>query len=128
MEAGIKFKTVDEYMRSVPQQARAMADDIRTAIKQAAPKAEELISYNMPAYRLNGVLVYFAAYNKHIGFYPAGKSAIDAFADELEGYKTSKGAIQFPLDRPIPKTLVKNMVKFRIKENNEKAALKAIKK
>jgi uncharacterized protein YdhG (YjbR/CyaY superfamily) len=128
MEAGIKFKTVDEYMRSVPQQARAMADDIRTAIKQAAPKAEELISYNMPAYRLNGVLVYFAAYNKHIGFYPAGKSAIDAFADELEGYKTSKGAIQFPLDRPIPKTLVKNIVKFRIKENNEKAALKAIKK
>jgi uncharacterized protein YdhG (YjbR/CyaY superfamily) len=128
METSVKFKTVDQYMRSVPEQALLRAEELRDIIRQAAPKAEEMISYNMPAYKLNGILVYFAAYKGHIGFYPAGKSGIDAFSDQLEGYKTSKGTIQFPLDKPIPRTLVRNIVKFRINENNEKAALKKAKK
>lgn len=127
METSVKFDTVESYMHSAPAHARALAEDLRKAIRQAAPEAEEVISYNMPAYKLHGVLVYFAAYDGHIGFYPTG-SAIIAFKDELTKYKTSKGTIQFALDKPIPKTLVKNIVKFRVNENNEKAELKKRKK
>ena len=126
METGIKFTSVDQYMASVPGHTLQLAEDLRDIIRQAAPKAEEVISYNMPAYKLHGILVYFAAYEKHIGFYPTG-SAIVAFKDELAKYKTSKGTIQFPLDKPIPKTLVKNMVKFRMQENMEKANKKKLK-
>lgn len=127
METALKFKTVDEYMRTVPEQALERAEEIRGIIKSAVPQAEEVISYNMPAYKLGSVLVYFAAYKAHIGFYPTASPMV-VFKDELTKYKTSKGAIQFPLDKPIPKTLVKNIVKYRIAQEKEKAALKKAKK
>ena len=122
-----KFTTVEEYMASIPAEAIARAEEIREVIKKAAPKATEVISYNMPAYRQHGVLVYFAAAKAHIGFYPTG-SPVAVFKDELTQYKTSKGAIQFPLDKPIPKALVKKIVQYRIAEDAEKAATKKAKK
>jgi len=118
-----KFKTVDEYFSVFPADTPKMLEQLRTTIKQVAPKAEEVISYNMPAFKQNGMLVYYAAYKNHIGFYPTS-SPMKAFKKELAGYKTSKGAIQFPIDKTIPKTLVKNIVKFRAKENAEKTSLK----
>src|SRR6476646_9282693 len=111
-----KFKNVDDYFSAVPEPAREKLNILRTIIKHAAPQAEEVISYNMPAFKLKGILVYYAAYNEHIGFYPTA-SPIRIFKNELIKYKTSKGAIQFPLDKPIPTTLVKKIVQFRIKEN-----------
>ena len=97
--------------------------DMRITIKKAAPQAEELISYNMPAFKLHGMLVYYAAYDRHVGFYPTS-SPMKVFKDELADYKTSKGAIQFPIEKTIPATLVKKIVRFRVKENLEKEAKK----
>jgi uncharacterized protein YdhG (YjbR/CyaY superfamily) len=122
-----KFKTVDEYFSTFPENVRAILEGLRKTIRQAAPQAEELISYNMPAFKLNGMLVYYAAYKEHIGFYPTA-SPIKVFKEELKNYKTSKGAIQFPIKKHIPVSLVKNIVKFRIKENLEKAKAKRDKK
>jgi uncharacterized protein YdhG (YjbR/CyaY superfamily) len=119
-----KFKTVDEYFSAFPAPTKNILQGLRKTIKEVAPQAEEVISYNMPAFKLNGVLVYYAAYEKHIGFYPTS-SPIKVFKKELEGYKTSKGAIQFPIEKAIPKTLVKNIVKYRLKENLERAKTKA---
>jgi uncharacterized protein YdhG (YjbR/CyaY superfamily) len=123
MEPGKKFKTVDEYFSEFPKSTQDILQGLRKTIKDAAPQAEELISYNMPAFKQNGVLVYYAAYKNHIGFYPTS-SPMKVFKKELEKYKTSKGAIQFPIEKAIPKTLVRNIVKFRVKENLEKAQLK----
>lgn len=119
----IKFKTVDEYIATFPAKTKIVLKKLRTAIKQTAPKAEEKISYNMPAYKLNGILVYFAGHEKHIGFYPTS-SPIKVFKNELVGYKTSKGAIQFPIEKSIPITLVKKIVKYRINEDLLKAKMK----
>lgn len=113
-----KFETVDEYLSALPQPAREATANLRQAIRQAAPLAEETISYNMPAFRQNGILVWYAAFKNHVGFYPKA-SAIAAFKADLAPYKTSKGAIQFPLGKPIPLNLVKQIVKFRIKENSQ---------
>lgn len=118
-----KFTTVDEYLDTVPEHVKEILEKLRTAIKQAAPAAEEIISYNMPAYKQHGVLVYFAANKGHIGFYPTGLPIV-AFKDQLAKYNTSKGAIQFPIDKPLPITLVKNIVKFRLSEDREKATAK----
>lgn len=96
---------------------------MRATITKAAPKAEEVISYNMPAYKLNGMLVYFAGYDKHIGFYPM-PSCIEAFKKELSVYKTAKGSIQFPLNEPLPLKLITQMVKFSALENKEKLKAK----
>ena len=115
-----KFKTVKEYIAAFPKTTQILLQDLRQTIRQVVPQAEEVISYNMPAFKLNKVLVYFAAYEKHIGFYPTS-SPIRVFKKELEGYKTSKGAIQFPIEKSIPKTLVKKIVAFRLKEDAEKA-------
>lgn len=111
-----KFQTVDEYLAELPKPARDQVTRLRKAIREAAPQAEEVISYNMPSFRWNGMLVWYAAFKGHIGLYPR-TSAIVAFKKELSGYKTSKGAIQFPIEQPIPTALVKKIVKFRIKEN-----------
>lgn len=119
----LKFKTVDQYISAFPKQTQSLLKELRETIKKAAPQAEEKISYNMPAFRLDGMLVYFAGYKGHIGFYPM-PSAIMAFKKELAGYETSKGTIQFPLDKKLPLTLIKNIVKFRILENREKLAMK----
>lgn len=88
-------------------------------IHEAAPEAKEAISYQIPAFQLNGNLVYFAAYKNHIGFYPTS-SGIDAFKDELSPYKSAKGSVQFPIDRPVPYSLVKKIVLFRVQENLKK--------
>jgi len=121
-----KYTTVDEYIASFPPDVQALLNEMRTLVTQAAPKATEVISYNMPAMKQNSVLVYYAAAKEHIGFYPTA-SPIVAFADVLGKYKTSKGAIQFPIDKPIPKKLVKDIVKYRLAEDAEKAACKAAK-
>src|SRR5882672_7609074 len=101
MKAGIKFETVDEYISTFPASTKKILKDLRKTIKQAAPDAEELISYNMPAFKQEGVLVYYAGYKGHIGFYPVS-SGIAAFKKELSGYELSKGTVRFPLDKPIP--------------------------
>src|SRR5215467_1806741 len=111
-----KYRTVDEYLSRLPKTAKDNVEGLRKTIRRAAPQAEEVISYNMPAFKWNGMLVWYAAYKKHIGFYPR-PSRIEAFKDELADYKTSKGAIQFPLEKGIPVSLVKKIVKFRLKEN-----------
>ena len=110
-------------MSALPKNVRSILEGLKKTIKQAAPQAEEVISYNMPAFKFNGMLVWYAAYKEHIGFYPTA-SPIKVFKDELAGYKTSKGAIQFPIEKAIPTTLIKNIVKFRINENLEKAKRK----
>lgn len=127
MKGGIKFKTVDEYMSSLPKSSREILEHLRKAIKQAAPKAEEMISYNMPAFKFHGALVYFAAYKTHIGFYPTA-SPIPIFKKELEKYELAKGTVRFPLDKPLPLALIKKIVKFKMSENIVKKELKIKKK
>jgi uncharacterized protein YdhG (YjbR/CyaY superfamily) len=118
-----KFTSVDEYIATFSPAVKEKLEQIRAVIKRAAPNAQEVISYNMPAYKQHGVLVYFAAAKAHIGFYPTG-SPIVVFKKELEAYKTSKGAIQFPISGPIPTVLVADIVTYRAQEDLEKAARK----
>jgi uncharacterized protein YdhG (YjbR/CyaY superfamily) len=120
---GIKFKTVDEYVAIFPASTQTLLETMRKTIREAAPEAEEIISYNMPAYKWQGVLVYFAAYKHHIGFYPTG-SGIAAFTKEIAVYKSSKGAVQFPIDQALPLALIQKMVRFRMEANEEKAQMK----
>ncbi|MGB8192237.1 MAG: DUF1801 domain-containing protein, partial [Chitinophagaceae bacterium] len=128
MEAtAVKFKTVEEYLSAFPDSTKKLLKELRRTIKESAPDAEELISYNMPAYKLHGALVYFAAYKGHIGFYPI-TSGIRAFEKELSAYEGSKGTVKFPLDKPLPLKLISRIVKYRVKENLEKAAAKSKKK
>ena len=113
-----KFQTVDEYLSMFPTDVSDVLSGLRKIIKQAAPRAEEVISYSMPAFKYHGMLVWYAAHKDHIGLYPR-PSAISAFKRELARYKTSKGAIQFPLQEAIPVSLVRKIVKFRVKENEQ---------
>jgi uncharacterized protein YdhG (YjbR/CyaY superfamily) len=115
-----KFKTVEEYFSVLPDQMRIRMEELRQTIRQTAPDAEEVISYNMPAFRFHGILVYYAAHKEHIGFYPANTHVIEQFKDDLAGYETSKGTIKFPLAKPIPLNLVKRIVEFRVKQNLDK--------
>jgi uncharacterized protein YdhG (YjbR/CyaY superfamily) len=118
-----KFKTVEEYLKSQPKAIREILETVRTTIRKAAPEAEEVISYNMPGYKQQGMLVWFMAHTKHIGFYP-GVSGISNFKKELSCYKSAKGSVQFPLDEPMPLTLISKIVRFRLKECKEKAKMK----
>lgn len=118
---------VDQYIATFPVHIREKLEEIRFIIQQAAPLAEEVISYKMPAYDYHGMLVYFAGNKAHIGFYPTG-SGIEAFQHEFGPYKWSKGAVQFPLDQPLPADLITRIVAFRIQVNIEKAAAKSVKK
>ena len=111
-----KFKTVDEYIAAFPKNVQTTLEEIRRAIRDAAPEAQETISYQMPAFKQNGILVWFAAHKNHIGFYPR-VSAIEVFKTKLSCYEVSKGTVQFPLDEPIPFDLIKEMVRFRVNEN-----------
>lgn len=120
--------TVAEYLDFYSGAQRTALEKIRKAIQDAAPKAEESISYGMPAYKLNGVLVYFGGFKTHCSFFPAGNSVIKKFSEELKSYKTSKGTIQLPIDEPIPVSLIKKMVKERIKENETRQKAKEHKK
>lgn len=119
----IEAKNVDEYIALQPAEVRWTLEKLRETIKKAAPKAEEVISYKMPAYKFHGVLVYFGAYQNHIGFYPTGRG-ISAFKKELSVYEGSKGTVRFPIDEPLPLTLIKKIVRFRLKENEQKQLLK----
>jgi len=124
METGLKFKTVDEYFSTLPADTKSILQEVRKAVKQAAPEATDVISYNMPAIKSNGVLVYYAAYKEHIGFYPTA-SPIKVFEQELAPYKWSKGAIQFPIDKPMPTELIARIVKFRVQEDAARAKAKS---
>lgn len=110
-------KDIDSYLAGVSPPARAILEKLRSVILSVAPDAEEVISYGMPAFKCHGMLVGFAAWKEHCGFYPWNSSTVDEFKKELKGYTTSKGAIQFPLTKPLPVTLVKKIVKARMKAN-----------
>lgn len=112
-------KNFEDYTARFPKETRQLLKRMRLAVRKAAPKTKEKISYGMPAFTLDGNLVYFAAYKRHIGFYP-GSSAIAAFKKELSGYKWAKGSVQFPLDQPLPLTLVSRIVEFRVKQSSGK--------
>jgi len=118
-----KAANIDEYIAAFPKEVQKLLQQLRTTIHKAAPDATEKISYAMPTFYLQGNLVHFAAYKHHIGFYPAS-SGIRNFQKELSGYVTSKGAVQFPIDQPLPLSLVTKITQFRVKENLEKTALK----
>ena len=120
-------RTIDEYIAGFPPEIQQLLEQIRTTIRAAAPDAEEAISYQMPTFRLQGNLVHFAAFKNHIGFYPA-PTGIEEFKAELSAYKGSKGAVQFPLDRPMPLDLIRRIVQFRVNENLAKAEAKRKKK
>ena len=113
----------DEYISGFPKETQKILEQLRATIKKAAPKADEVISYSIPAFKLNGMLVWFAAYSNHIGFYPRG-SGIEAFKKELSIYKGAEGSVQFPLDKPLPLELITQIVKFRVAENLQKAKTK----
>jgi len=113
-------KNIDEYLARVPEPARGTLNKIRAVIRSVAPPgATEAISYGMPAFKHNGVLVWFAAFSKHCSLFP-GSSVIEAFQGELKSYATSKGTIQFPTDKPLPTALVKKLVRARITENERR--------
>lgn len=118
-----RAQSIDEYISVFPKQTQRLMQKLRLTIRKAAPKASEVISYGMPAFSQEGMLVYFAAYKSHIGFYPTG-SGINAFKNEIREFKHSKGAVQFPLDQELPLDLIRRMVKFKVEENKLKALSK----
>jgi uncharacterized protein YdhG (YjbR/CyaY superfamily) len=112
---------IDQYIAAFPPAVRAKLTRIRAAIRKAAPQAKEAIKYQMPTFTQHGNLVHFAAYQHHIGFYPAPR-AIERFQEELSAYEGSKGAVRFPLDKPVPVGLIGRIVKFRVQQDRERAA------
>jgi uncharacterized protein YdhG (YjbR/CyaY superfamily) len=120
----IKPENIDEYISGFPNETQKALQQLRATIKKAAPQAEEVISYAMPAFKLNGMLVWFGGFSTHIGFYP-GASGIAAFKKELSVYKGAKGSVQFPLANPLPLGLITKIVKFRVAENLQRAKAKA---
>lgn len=118
-------ENIDSYIAEFPAEAQAKMQQMRAAIREAAPDAAETIGYAMPTFKLHGNLVHFAGYERHIGFYP-GAAPLVHFARQLQGYKTSKGGIQFPLDKPLPLQLVKEITLFRVQENLAKKAKKSV--
>ena len=114
------YKSIDEYIAAFPEDVRKKLEKLRKVIQSSAPRAEEAIAYGIPTFRLNGNLVHFAAFKDHISLFPSS-SPIPVFKKELASFKVSKGTIQFPLDRPIPFDLVKRIVKFRVRENLDRA-------
>lgn len=117
------YTTVDEYIAAFPEDIRALLEAMRATIRAAAPDASERISYQIPTFTLHGNLVHYAAFKRHIGFYPTS-SGITAFQDELAGYKQSRGAVQFPLDQPLPLELVARITRYRADENRARAVAK----
>jgi uncharacterized protein YdhG (YjbR/CyaY superfamily) len=107
---------IDQYISQFPEEVSLKLEQLRNCVKKVAPEAQECISYKMPAFKLNGILVWYAARAHHIGLYPKA-AAIEVFSTELSAYKTSKGAIQLPLDEPLPVRLITEIVKYRVNEN-----------
>jgi uncharacterized protein YdhG (YjbR/CyaY superfamily) len=116
----LKPRDINEYIAGFPEDIQKLLNQVRKLVKKAAPDAAETIKYAMPAFTLNGNLVYFAAFKQHIGFYPA-PSRDEQFKKALAGYKIGKGSVQFPFDKPLPAELITKIVKFRVKKNLEKA-------
>lgn len=110
---------IDDYIAQFPMEIQAILEQLRKTIRAVVPEAQEVISYCMPAFKLKSVLVYFAATQKHIGFYPTA-SGVAAFQDELAAYDQSKGTIRFPIDKPLPLDLIRNIVRFRVEEDRAK--------
>ncbi len=119
----VKANSVEEYINAFPKDTQLLLKQMRVTVKKAAPEAEEVISYGMPGYKLDGMLVYFAGYKNHIGFY-ALPSGHKKFNRELSDYKMGKGSVQFPLNKPLPLKLISEIVKYRVKENLIKALVK----
>ncbi len=117
------YKSIDEYIKTFPSDVQKILKQVRETIKKSAPEAEETINYQIPTFKLNGNLVHFAAFKNHIGFYP-GSKAVVVFKKELKPFKCSKGAIQFPIDKAMPLSLIKKIVKYRVKENSIKITKK----
>jgi uncharacterized protein YdhG (YjbR/CyaY superfamily) len=111
--------TIDEYIAHYPKNIRNILEGLRQAIRETAPDAREVISYQMPAFKQNSILVWFAAFKNHIDFFPK-TSAIEAFRNKLSPYRISKGTIRFPLNEPLPLDLIKEIVNFRVKEDLNK--------
>ena len=124
-QAGIN--SIDSYIAAFPEDVQKVLMELRAIIRDAVPEAKETISYQMPAFALNGTLVYFAAWNRHIGFYPTS-SGIKAFEQELSIYDCSKGAVRFPIDVPLPFDLIRRIVLYRAAENLRRAEEKASKR
>jgi uncharacterized protein YdhG (YjbR/CyaY superfamily) len=122
-EKSLTHETIDEYIKTFPKDVQSILKELRQVIKAAAPEAEERLSYRMPSFWLNGVLVYFAAFKSHIGFYPTA-SGIANFKEDLKGYKSAKGSVQFPIEKPLPFKLVSKIVKFKVAENLKKSSKK----
>ncbi len=118
---------IDKYIATFPEEVKEILEKIRQIIRTEAPEASESINYGIPTFKLGGNLVHFAAFRTHIGLYPA-PSAIEAFKQELSPYKGAKGSVQFPLDKPIPFKLIREIVKFRVIENQENEKIQAEKK
>lgn len=118
-----KPANIDEYIGAFPNDVQEILEKVRVTIQKAAPDAKEKISYSLPAFEQNGIVVYFAAFKNHIGLY-ALPSGHEAFKEEFSNYKSGKGSVQFPLDQPMPYDLITKIVKFRVKENLEKAKKK----
>jgi uncharacterized protein YdhG (YjbR/CyaY superfamily) len=111
--------SIEAYIDSFPEDVRLILSEIRQAIAEEAPEAEECMNYGIPTFRLNGNLVHYAAFKKHIGFYPT-PSGIEAFSDKLTPYEHAKGSVKFPLDQPIPYELIRSITRFRVKEQEMK--------
>jgi uncharacterized protein YdhG (YjbR/CyaY superfamily) len=127
MVTKLSYTSAGTYIDSFTGDTKVLLKKLRETIRKAAPEAEEVISYNMPAYKFHGMLAYFAGHKNHIGFYP-GASGIEAFKDELSEYKWAKGSVQFPINKPLPLDLITRIIIFRVIENLKKAELKAGKK
>lgn len=113
--------SIDEYIAEFPPETRKVLEELRALIRASAPDATETISYAMPTFDLNGHLVHFAGFAKHVGFYPTGRG-VEAFKEELKPYKTGKGSVQFPLGQPLPADLIRRIVERRVADNTGKAA------
>ena len=120
MRRGKPAKNVDEYLAGTSESARSTLKHIRVVIRSVVPKeTTEVISYGIPMFKFNGMLVGYAAFKKHCSLFPTGSGVLDRFEKELKGYRTSKGTIQFPSEKPLPDALLKKIVKARVKENKE---------
>ncbi len=127
MQSGkAEVRSIDEYISTFPKEIQTILEELRATIRASAPGAVEKISYQMPAFALQGNLVYFAAWKKHIGFYPGSSARVmQAFKRELSTYSGAKGSIRFPIEKPLPLELIGNIVKFRVVENLKHAATKS---
>jgi uncharacterized protein YdhG (YjbR/CyaY superfamily) len=124
----LPVKTIDEYLAYQPEKVMEALENLRQIIRETAPEAEEVISYGIPAYKYHGMLVYFAAYKKHCSLFAGNGALTEQMEEQLKAYKTSKGTIQFTVEKPLPDELVREIVKIRMKQNVEKMKNKPSKK